>query len=326
MGSPSSEPVPGPLVLALVGPTASGKSDLALEAADSLPFPVEIVSCDAFQIYRRLDTGSGKPTPAMRVRRPHHLLDALDPDDPCTAGRYAELAAAAIRDIWRRGAVPLVVGGSGLYFRALRDGIFGGPEPDRRLRARIEAIYRRPSGPRWMERLLARLDPAVHRRVHSNDRVRRVRALEVALAAGEPISRLQATRRPPLPEAEWRIAGLDPPRDLLEARIVRRVRTMFASGLVEEVRGLGDRYPGEWPGRLAIGYREVLGVLAEAPGSRDLPERLRAAEERVVVATRRYAKRQLTWFRAEREVSWIRGAAGAPATLEAVERVFLGSV
>ena len=297
MGSPSPEAGPGPLVLALVGPTASGKSDLALEVADSLPFPVEIVSCDAFQIYRRLDIGSGKPTPEMRARRPHYLLDALDPDDPCTAGRYAELAAATVRDAWRRGAVPLVVGGSGLYFRALRDGIFEGPEPDSRLRARLDA----------------------------NDRVRRVRALEVALAAGEPISRLQATRRPPLPEAEWRIAGLDPPRDLLEARIVQRVRGMFASGLVEEVRGLSDRYPGEWPGRLAIGYREVLGVLAEEPSPRDLPDRLRAAEERVVIATRRYAKRQLTWFRAERDVTWVRGSAGDPAALQGVKHVFLGS-
>ncbi|MDE2659705.1 MAG: tRNA (adenosine(37)-N6)-dimethylallyltransferase MiaA [Acidobacteriota bacterium] len=324
MVSPSPEPAPGPVVLALVGPTASGKSDLALEVADSLPFSVEIVSCDAFQIYRRLDIGSGTPTTEMRARRPHHLLDALEPDDPCTAGRYAELAAATVRDVWRRRAVPLVVGGSGLYFRALRDGIFEGPAADPRLRARLAAIYRRPSGPRWMERLLARIDPAVHRRVHPNDWVRRVRALEVALAAGEPISRLQATRRPPLPEAEWRIAGLDPPRDLLEVRIGGRVRGMFASGLVEEVQGLSERYPGEWPGRLAIGYREVLGVLAEEPSPRDLPDRFRAAEERVVIATRRYAKRQLTWFRAERDVTWVRGAAGDPAALEGVERVFLG--
>lgn len=305
-----------------MGPTASGKSDLALEAADVLPFPVEIVSCDAFQIYRELDIGSGKPSPDLRARRPHHLLDVLAPDDPCTAGRYAELAAAAVRDIWGRGAVALVVGGSGLYFRALRDGIFEGPEPDPRLRARLDALYRRPSGPRWMERLLARLDPAVHRRVHPNDRVRRVRALEVALAAGEPISRLQAARRPPLPEARWRVAGLDPPRDLLEDRIVRRVRGMFAAGLVEEVRGLRARYPGEWPGRLAIGYREVAALLAENPGASELPDRLRAAEERVVIATRRYAKRQLTWFRAEREVTWVRADADDSSSRDEVRRVF----
>ena len=308
-----------------MGPTASGKSDLALQVAESLPFPVEIVSCDAFQIYRELDIGSGKPSPELRARRPHQLLDALDPDDPCTAGRYADLAASAVRDIWRRGAVPLVVGGSGLYFRALRDGIFEGPVPDPRLRERLEAIYRRPAGPRWMERLLSRIDPEVHRRVHPNDRVRRVRALEVALAAGEPISHLRATRRPPLPEACWRIAGLDPPRGVLEERIVRRVQGMFAAGLVEEVRRLRDRYPGEWPGRLAIGYREVLGVLAEEPEPQELAERLRAARERVVIATRRYAKRQMTWFRAERGVTWVPGTAGDPAALDGVRRVFLGS-
>ncbi len=308
-----------------MGPTASGKSDLALQVADSLPFPLEIVSCDAFQIYRELDIGSGKPSPELRARRPHQLLDALDPDDPCTAGRYADLAAAAVRDIWRRGAVPLVVGGSGLYFRALRDGIFEGPVPDPRLRERLDAIYRRPGGPRWMERLLSRIDPEVHRRVHPNDRVRRIRALEVALAAGEPISHLQATRRPPLPEACWRIAGLDPPRGVVEERIVRRVQGMFAAGLVEEVRRLRDRYPGEWPGRLAIGYREVLGVLAEDSDPHDLAELLRAAEERVVIATRRYAKRQLTWFRAERGVTWVHGTAGDPAAHDGVRRVFLGS-
>lgn len=322
MGSTPPAPGSAPLVLALVGPTAAGKSDLALEVADALPFPVEIVSCDAFQVYRELDIGSGKPSPDMQARRPHHLLDVLEPDDPCTAGRYAELAASAVRDVWRRGAVPLVVGGSGLYFRALRDGIFEGPEPDPRLRARLDAIYRRPSGPRWMGRLLARIDPAAHRRVHPNDRVRRVRALEVALAAGEPISRLQATRRPPLPEARWRVAGLDPPRGLLESRIVRRVRGMFAAGLVEEVRGLRDRYPGEWPGRLAIGYREVLAMLAEDPEPGDLAERPGAVEERVVIATRRYAKRQLTWFCAERGVTWLRGAAGDPTAEDGARRVF----
>ena len=313
------------LVLALVGPTASGKSELAVAVAEALPFPVEIVSCDAFQIYRELDIGSGKPSPELCGRLPHHLLDALDPDDPCTAGRYADLAASAMRKIWSRGAVPLVVGGSGLYFRALRDGIFEGPVPDPRLRARLDALYRRPGGPRWLERFLSRLDPEAHRRIHSNDRVRRVRALEVAIAAGEPISRLQATRRPPLPDAEWRIAGLDPPRGVLEERIVRRVQEMFDEGLVEEVRGLRDRYPGEWPGRLAIGYREVLAFLAEGGGPDDSAARLARVQDRMVVATRRYAKRQLTWFRAERGVIWVSGAAGDPAAHDGVRAVFLGS-
>ena len=309
-----------------MGPTASGKSELAVAVAEALPFPVEIVSCDAFQIYRELDIGSGKPSPELRARLPHHLLDALDPDDPCAAGRYADLAASTIRNIRSRGAVPLVVGGSGLYFRALRDGIFEGPVPDPRLRARLDALYRRPGGPRWLERFLSRLDPEAHRRIHSNDRVRRVRALEVAIAAGEPISGLQATRRPPLPDADWRIAGLDPPRGVLEERIVQRVHGMFADGLLEEVRSLRDRYPGEWPGRLAIGYREVLAFLAEGGGPDDsAAARLAEVQDRVVVATRRYAKRQLTWFRAERGVTWVSGAAGDPAAPDGVRAVFLGS-
>ncbi len=310
-------------MLALVGPTASGKSDVAVRVAASLPFPVEIVSCDAFQIYRALDIGSGKPSPEMRTRLPHHLLDTLDPDDPCTAGRYADLAASAVRGIWSRGAVPLVVGGSGLYFRALRDGIFEGPAPDPRLRARLDAIHERPGGPRWLERLLGRLDPEAHRRIHPNDRVRRVRALEVALAAGEPISRLQATRRPPLPDATWRIAGLDPPRRLLEGRIARRVRGMFQDGLVEEARRLHQRYADGWPGRFAIGYREVLALLADGVGPDDLTARLADAEARVVIATRRYAKRQWTWFRAEEGVTWVPFAAGDAAAPEGVLRVFL---
>lgn len=310
-------------MLALVGPTASGKSALAVRVAASLPFPVEIVSCDAFQIYRELDIGSGKPAPATRARLPHHLFDVLDPDDPCTAGRYADLAAAAVRDIWRRGAVPLVVGGSGLYFRALRDGIFEGPDPDPRLRARLDAIYRRPGGPRWLELLLRRLDPDAHRRIHPHDRVRRVRALEVALAAGEPISRLQATRRPPLGETSWRIAGLDPPRDLLDGRIRARVAAMFETGLVAEARGLRGRYAGSWPGRLAIGYREVLAALAGAGGPDEVAARLEDARARAVIATRRYAKRQLTWFRAERGIAWVPHPADDPAASDAVRRVFL---
>ena len=325
MGSPSPAAVPGSVVLALVGPTASGKSDLAARVAVSLPFPVEIVSCDAFQIYRELDIGSGKPPADARAAVRHHLLDALAPDDACNAGRYAELAARTVRAIWSRGAAPLVVGGSGLYFRALRDGIFEGPEPDPVLRARLDRIHARAGGRRWLERLLRRLDPDAHRRIHPNDRVRRIRALEVALAAGEPISRLQATRRPPLAEALWRVAGLDPPRELLDERIARRVRHMFASGLVDEVRRLRDRYPGRWRGRSAIGYREVLAALADGGHPDDLAAHPEETAARIVLATRRYAKRQMTWFRAERGVTWHGGAAADPAAPEAVRRVFLGS-
>ena len=325
MGNSSAAAAPGTFILALVGPTASGKSDLAVQVARSLPFPVEIVSCDAFQIYRELDIGSGKPSADARAAVRHHLLDVLAPDDACTAGRYAELAARTVREIRSRGAVPLVVGGSGLYFRALRDGIFEGPEPDPALRGRLDRIHARTGGRRWLERMLRRLDPDAHRRIHPNDRVRRIRALEVAIAAGEPISRLRTTRRPPLEGSRWRIAGLDPPRELLEERIACRVRGMFASGLVDEVRRLRDGYPGGWPGKFAIGYREVLAALSDGRDLNDLATHREETANRIVLATRRYAKRQMTWFRAERGVTWHCGAAADPAAPDAVQRVFLGS-
>lgn len=312
-------------VLALVGPTAAGKSEAAVRLALALPFPVEIVSCDAFQIYRGLSVGAGVPPVEARRGVPHHLLGVLAPDDPATAGRYAELASAAVRDLWRRGATPLVVGGSGLYFRALRDGLFAGPRPEPELRRRLARISSRRRGDLWLARLLARRDPEAHRAIHPSDRVRRARALEVALLAGRPLSALRRARHPPLPEAEWRIVVLDPPRDRLDARIVRRVRAMFAAGLVEEAADLERRFGDRWPGRGAIGYREVLAALAapagsETPGNppgsplpEPLADRLLRAESQIVTATRRYAKRQRTWFRSERGVSWFRADPDSPS-------------
>lgn len=332
--SPASDDAPdtGPhAVLALVGPTASGKSEAAVRLALDLPFPVEIVSCDAFQIYRGLTVGAGVLPAAERRGVPHHLLGVLAPDDPATAGRYADLAAARIREIRRRGGTPLVVGGSGLYFRALRDGLFAGPRPEPELRQRLARVSSRRRGDLWLGRLLARRDPEAHRRIHPGDRVRRARALEVALLAGSPISEMRRDRRPPLPEARWRIVGLDPPREVLAARIARRVRAMFASGLVEEAAALERRFGDRWPGRGAIGYREVLAALAEPPsddraGDEPAPaaieDRLRRAESQIVTATRRYAKRQRTWFRAERGVVWLREDPEAPSFRSALLAAF----
>ena len=330
--APDTGPHP---VLALVGPTASGKSEAAVRLAFDLPFPVEIVSCDAFQIYRGLTIGAGVLPATERRGVPHHLLGVLAPDDPATAGRYADLAAARLREIRRRGATPLVVGGSGLYFRALREGLFAGPRPEPELRQRLARISSRRRGGLWLGRLLARLDPEAHRRIHPGDRVRRARALEVALLAGSPISEMRRDRRPPLPEARWRIVGLDPPREVLAARIARRVRAMFASGLVEEAAALERRFGDRWPGRGAIGYREVLAALAEPPSDdraaaepapeavpEPLRDRLRRAESQIVTATRRYAKRQRTWFRAERGVVWLREDPEAPSFRSALLAAF----
>ncbi len=292
-------PSPGPpTVLALVGPTASGKSELAVRLARRFPHPLEIVSCDAVQVYRGLDIGSGKLPPSERGGVPHHLLDVLDPEDPCTAGRYAELAAAAIREIRARGAVPLVVGGSGLYFRALRNGIFPDPTPrSPAMRQRLKRLFARPRGALWLSRLLARLDPAAHARVHPKDIVRRARALEVALLAGAPISRLQKGSRPPLPGARWAVAWLDPPREDDGLRIAARVRRMLQSGLERETGELERRHGARWRARNAIGYREIVAGLPDP-------------EPAIVAATRRYAKRQRTWFRAEPDILRHPGRAG----------------
>ena len=310
-------------VLALVGPTASGKSDLAVRLALDLRFPVEVVSCDAFQIYRGLEIGAGAPSEEARRAVPHHLLGVLEPDDPATAGRYAALAARAVRGIRARGAVPLVVGGSGLYFRALREGLFSGPTPDPALRRRLDRLFDRPRGPARLRRLLARLDPAAHAAIHENDRVRLARALEVALLAGEPISELRAAREVPLPEARWFVAGLDPGPEALDRRIVRRVRAMFASGLAGEAAALEECFGERWPGRAAIGYREALAALDGEPAPEDLPARIAEAEALTVTATRRYAKRQRTWFRAEPGVAWQRGDPAAPETAVAIRAEFV---
>ncbi len=318
MADPVSPDAP---VLAILGPTGAGKTGLAVRVAEAIPAPVEVVSCDAFQIYRDLDIGTGKPDSDELAAVPHHLIGALAPDDPSTAGRFAGLAASAIRDIRARGGVPLVVGGSGLYFRALREGVFDGPEVDPDLRARLQRLDARPRGRVRLDRLLARLDPESHQRVHPNDRVRRLRALEVALAAGEPISRLRMRRASPLGSAAWTVLALDPPRELLGARIADRVRAMLAAGWIEEARALRKRYREDWPGRLAIGYREILGALAASEDGAFPEDLVRERERSIVAATRRYARRQLTWFRAEPGLTWIRLPGDDPgAFTAAVER------
>jgi len=275
------------LVLGLVGPTASGKSELAVRLARALPGAVEIVSCDAVQVYRGLDIGSGKLPLRLRDGIPHHLLDVLDPEDVCTAGRYASLAAAAIREIQARGALPMVVGGSGLYFRALRSGLFPDPTPrSKEMRERLKRLYAHPRGARRLDHLLVRHDPEAAARIPPKDFVRRIRSLEVALLSGHPISQLWEREAPPLPDADWRVAWLDPLRESDGPRIAARVRRMFEQGLPRETERLENRHGDRWHARRAIGYREILAGLPDP-------------EAAIVAATRRFAKRQRTWFRAE---------------------------
>ncbi len=284
-----------PAVIALVGPTGSGKTALALELAGRLG--AEIVNCDSRQVYRGLDIGSAKPTPAERAARPHHLFDVVDPDQPFDAARYCALARAAIADIRRRGQRVLVVGGTGLYLKALRHGLCAGPPRDPSLRAAL--LGREAACPGSLHAELMERDPASAARVHAHDQVRLVRALEVLELTGERLSERQASHAFRAEELPMQVIGVAVARARLYAAIDARCAAMLDAGLLDEIRALWTRgYSPDLPALRSIGYRE-LG--AHLRGEVDLATALAAMQR----ATRRLAKRQLTWFRADASVSWL---------------------
>jgi tRNA dimethylallyltransferase len=295
------EAVAAPLI-AVVGPTAAGKSALALRLARELAG--EIVSCDSLQVYRGLDIGSAKATPDERASVPHHLLDVVDPDAPFSAAEYARLARAAIAQIDGRGRVPIVVGGTGLYLRALLFGLFEGPARDQAFRERLAAFAARRGAGR-MHRLLARVDPESAARIPPADAVRVVRALEVFRATGRPLTAHHRGGAPALEGFHVRVVGIAPPREVLRAAVVRRTDDMFARGLLGEVQGLLDRgYAPDLRPLQAIGYRQAVDVVL---GRRDEA----SARRDIVASTMQYAKRQLTWFRHQTDASWSDGPDGA---------------
>jgi tRNA dimethylallyltransferase len=290
-------------LVAIVGPTASGKSALALRLARERGG--EIVSCDSLQVYRGLDIGSAKPAPEERRQVSHHLLDVADAGAVFSAAEYARLARAALADIARRGALPIVAGGSGLYLRALLVGIFAGPSRDEPLRRRLGAMADRFGDPR-LYRLLSRVDPVAAARVHPHDRVRIVRALEVYLSSGRTISAQQAAASDALAGFRVGIFGLAPSRAALRRAVEQRTRAMLEQGLVEEVRALLDGgLPPDVRPLQSIGYRQALAVVrGETP--------VDAAERQIVSETMRYAKRQMTWFRHQQPgVEWFGDAEAA---------------
>ena len=292
MSSDAISKSPLPLVVILLGPTGSGKTALSLELAER--FGGEIVSCDSVAVYRGMELGTAKPTKEERARVPHYLIDVAEPDEPFTAGEYSRRARAALREIAGRGRLPIVTGGTGMYLRALTEGLFAGPARHEDLRARLRRSAERHAAG-WLHRMLKRLDAATAERIHANDTAKLIRAIEVCVAARRPMS--QVMGRDPLTGFRLVRIGLSPLRAVLYERLNQRCAAMFAAGLVEETRGLLERC-GPVKALDSLGYRQARGVL---DGAMSMEDAVKAAQQ----GHRNYAKRQMTWFRREPEVHWI---------------------
>ncbi len=291
-------PVAAPVIL-LMGPTASGKTSLALALAEHLP--VEIVSVDSALVYRGMDIGSAKPDAAMRARVPHHLIDILDPAEPYSAARFAGDARRLIAEIRSRGHVPLLVGGTMLYFRALTQGLSSLPAADADLRQRLAAQAASLGWPAMHARL-AQIDPRTAARLHPNDQQRIQRALEIVALSGLRPSELYARLRDDTGAGErcLKLALNPPSRVELHARIAQRFAAMMEQGFLEEVarlRARGDLRP-ELPSIRAVGYRQLWAHLQGDYGQDE-------AVQRGIAATRQFAKRQLTWLRSEPDLLWL---------------------
>ena len=286
-----------PLLVVLLGATASGKSSLAIELAER--FHGEIVSCDSVAVYREMEIGTAKPTAEERARVPHHMLDIVAPDQPYTAGDYARDARASLAQISRRGRLPIIAGGTGLYLRALLLGLFPGPPRSEQLRDRLRQ-RERERGSAYLSRILERLDSASAALIHPNDTPKLVRAIEVCIAARTPMSTAWQAGRDPLCGFRILRLGLDPLRQELYARIDRRAAAMFDRGLVAETERLFARYGAECRPLQSLGYRQA-GMFLRNELS---PQAAIASTQQ---GHRNYAKRQATWFRREPEVHWLAG-------------------
>ncbi len=297
--------------MVLVGPTASGKTALALQLAEEVGG--EVVSCDSVAVYREMELGTAKPTLEERRRVPHHLLDVVLPSVEYSAGDYGRAARAAVAQIAGRGHVPIVTGGTGLYLRALLDGLSAAPQRDEALRGRLRRLAER-RGRGALHRALRWLDPAAAARIHGNDESKLIRAIEVSLLQGRPMSAAWTAARPE-PLQGYRVVqlGLQPKREELYERINSRCVQMFRDGLVEETQELVARYGAACRALHALGYAEAQAVL-----------RGEMIEAEAVVKTqqghRNYSKRQGTWFRSDRRIQWIAGF-GSDALPEALRLI-----
>lgn len=276
-----------PGLIVLCGPTAAGKSSLAIAIAQRLGSP--ILSADSRLVYRGFDIGTAKPTPAERQQVPHYLMDLCDPRQVFTVGDYQDCAVPLIQRLQEQGVLPLLVGGTGLYIKAIVNGLrFPRIAPQPELRSQLQRL-----GQPLCHTLLQRVDPVAAGRIHANDRVRTLRALEVFYVSGDRLTDLQQEDPPSYPILQ---IGLD--SDRLETRIQQRTQQMLASGFIAEVQGLCDRYGSDFPLLNTLGYRQVCAFLQESLSQAELPEQ-------IALQTRQYAKQQRTWFRADSSIQWI---------------------
>jgi tRNA dimethylallyltransferase len=304
--------LPEPLVVAVLGPTATGKSALALALAER--FNGEVVNCDSTAVYRGFDIGTDKPPLASRRGIPHHLVDIVEPTDEYTAAQYARDAASAIRDIHGRGRLPIVAGGTGFYYRALTRGLFPGPGRDAAVRGRLEEIARR-RGVSFLHRMLARVDRASAVRIQPRDLKRAVRALEVFFLTGKPLTEHFVGTTSPLAGVAVLPIGVRLPAAQISERVTRRVDEQFASGLVDEIRSLLARGIPETARPFGgLVYRQTLEMLH---GVRDET----ATRALIAQENRRYARRQLIWFRKEPNLVWLDGPGETSSTIAAAIRL-----
>jgi tRNA dimethylallyltransferase len=301
-----------PALVAIVGPTATGKSALGIALAKQ--FNGEVVSCDSTAVYRRFDIGTDKVPVAAREGIPHHLIDVAEPQEEYSAARYAREAATVIREITARGRLPILVGGTGLYYRALTRGFFPGPGRDVQLRSRLERIADR-KGVERLHTLLSRIDPESAVRIQSRDRKRLIRALEVYFLTGRPLTTHFADTRSPLPEYDVHPFALETSPELILQRVAARVDAQFEQGLLDEIRGiLADGIPETAHPFTGLVYRQALEHLH---GLRDEA----ATRELIVRENRKYSRRQLIWFRKEPNLQWIHAAGEREETQVEVARV-----
>lgn len=288
---------PEPLLVVVLGPTASGKTSLSLALAER--FAGEIVSCDSVALYREFDIGTAKPTSAERARARHLLIDCVEPTGHMTAGEYARQARQVIEQIKSEGHLPIVVGGTGLYLRALLEGLFPGPQRSEELRERLrERAAGRGSS--YLHRLLRRLDRAAAEKIHANDAPKLIRAIEVCLTSSSKMTELWDQGRDPMRGFRILRLGVEPERKMLYERINRRAEAMFEAGLIEETKLLLEKYGDDAGPLSSLGYKQAVQFLR---GEVTREQALQAAQQ----AHRNYAKRQITWFRREPEVHWLSG-------------------